>query len=129
MSSETITRNDLTAILNEVLPSTSVDYVVEEGTSGEWTYRKWNSGKIEAWAYHSFGSQTGTAWASQWYKDMSLSLPSGLFASTPIVLATSANNSWSVYGVTPSATSISMRMVRNASSAAAMAVNFYAMEQ
>ena len=29
------------------------DYVVEQGTSGIWTYRKWNSGIIEAW-----GNQT-----------------------------------------------------------------------
>lgn len=26
-----------------------VDYVIEEGTSYSWTYRKWNSGKMEAW--------------------------------------------------------------------------------
>lgn len=25
------------------------DYIVEQGTSGIWTYRKWNSGKIELW--------------------------------------------------------------------------------
>lgn len=25
------------------------DYVVEEGTSGSWQYRKWNSGVMEAW--------------------------------------------------------------------------------
>lgn len=32
MASETITRNDLTAILNEVLPSTAVDYYETHGT-------------------------------------------------------------------------------------------------
>ena len=26
------------------------DYVVEQGTSGIWKYRKWNSGRCEAWA-------------------------------------------------------------------------------
>ena len=26
------------------------DYVVDQGTSGIWTYRKWNSGVLEAWA-------------------------------------------------------------------------------
>lgn len=26
------------------------DYVVEQGTSGIWTYRKWNSGMAECWA-------------------------------------------------------------------------------
>lgn len=50
MASETVTRNDLTAILNEVLPSVAVDYIVEQGTSGIWTYRKWASGMYEAWA-------------------------------------------------------------------------------
>lgn len=29
--------------------STVADYVVEEGTSGKWTYRKWASGVAEAW--------------------------------------------------------------------------------
>lgn len=74
MASETITRNDLTAILNSVLPnpadmtpqevedfidsllgqgSNIADFVVEEGTetaSGiTWTYRKWNNGTAECW--------------------------------------------------------------------------------
>lgn len=53
MSSETITRNDLENILNEVLPSTAVDYIVEQGTSGIWTYRKWNSGVAECWGLDS----------------------------------------------------------------------------
>jgi hypothetical protein len=73
MSSETITRNDLTAILNEVLPNPSdmtpqevedfvdglnisginaVDYIVEQGTEGIWTYRKWNSGIAECWGLY-----------------------------------------------------------------------------
>lgn len=37
-------------------PASIVDYVTEQGISGEWTYRKWHSGKIEAWARHSFES-------------------------------------------------------------------------
>lgn len=77
MASETITRNDLTAILNSVLPnptdmtpqevedfidsllgqgSNIADFVVEEDTetiSGVvWTYRKWNSGIAECWSNH-----------------------------------------------------------------------------
>lgn len=31
----------------EKLDVLGVDYVVEEGTSGEWWYRKWNSGRAE----------------------------------------------------------------------------------
>lgn len=54
--SETITRTDLTNILNEVLPSVAVDYIVEQGTSGDWTYRKWDSGIYECWRRTANGS-------------------------------------------------------------------------
>ena len=54
--SNTITKEDLKNVLNEVLPSTAVDYIVEQGTSGGWTYRKWNSGIIEC--YISISSPT-----------------------------------------------------------------------
>lgn len=36
-----------------------IDYIVEHGTSGYWTYDKWHSGKFEAW-YHRAGYSTGT---------------------------------------------------------------------
>lgn len=29
------------------------DYVIEQGTSGNWTYRKWNSGIAECWGFHN----------------------------------------------------------------------------
>lgn len=32
------------------------DYVVEQGTSGNWTYRKWNSGIYECWVRTGSGS-------------------------------------------------------------------------
>lgn len=32
-----------------VTPVTTADYIVEQGTSGIWTYRKWNSGIAECW--------------------------------------------------------------------------------
>lgn len=71
MSSETITRNDLTNILNEIVAIDgtdmtaqeisdfvdslnvtgihAVDYVIEEGTDANgWYVRKWNSGFMEA---------------------------------------------------------------------------------
>ena len=64
MSSEAITRNDLTAILNEVLPSVAVDYIVEQGTSGIWTYRKWNSGIAECWGTNSYTVNFDTQIAS-----------------------------------------------------------------
>ena len=37
------------------------DYVVEQGTSGNWTYTKWNSGRCELWGKFV---QTQTAYAT-----------------------------------------------------------------
>lgn len=41
-----------------------LDYIVDAGTSGDWTYRKWNSGKAECWATISFSTAINTAWGS-----------------------------------------------------------------
>lgn len=58
--SETITRTDLANILNEVLPSTAVDYIVEQGSNTYGTYRKWNSGILEQWGQVTTGASSGT---------------------------------------------------------------------
>ena len=86
MSSEAITQNDLTAILNAVLPPQGVDYVVEQGTSGIWTYRKWNSGIAECWGQTSVASRQYAA--NGGYYNVTENLPSGLFIASPnIVIA------------------------------------------
>ena len=52
------------------------DYVVERGTSGVWTYRKWNSGFAECWGYHTVsGLNINTAWGS-WFSSSVVTLPS-----------------------------------------------------
>lgn len=39
--------------MNKLLNKEDNDYIVEQGTSGNWTYRKWNSGIAECWFYGS----------------------------------------------------------------------------
>ena len=34
------------------------DYVVEQGESGNWTYKKWNSGEVECWYHANHGTIT-----------------------------------------------------------------------
>jgi hypothetical protein len=41
-----------------------VDYVVEEGTSGIWTYRKWTSGIAECWGSETVSFQPKYPWGS-----------------------------------------------------------------
>lgn len=38
---------------------TIADYIVETGTSGIWTYRKWNSGIAECWGYWTAQNASG----------------------------------------------------------------------
>lgn len=41
----------------------TVDYVVEKGTSGIWTYRKWNSGIAECWST-GYVEENVTSWST-----------------------------------------------------------------
>ena len=63
------------------------DFVVEQGTSGIWTYRKWNSGIAECWGTSNQTNVAATTkWpnASMYYGILTnVSFPSGLFTSTP----------------------------------------------
>lgn len=49
----------LTRILNAIKSLQDRDYIIEEDTSGRWTYRKWNSGIIELWGAQSFSCRQG----------------------------------------------------------------------
>ena len=39
-----------------------VDFIVDEGTSGSWTYRKWTSGIAECWARVAVSTTVNTTW-------------------------------------------------------------------
>jgi hypothetical protein len=47
----------------------TADYVVEQGTSGIWTYRKWNSGLAECWGIYTMTSACTKAWGALYYSD------------------------------------------------------------
>lgn len=64
------------------------DFVIEQGTSGIWTYRKWRSGIKECWCNTTTGSSysmeaNGALYSST--PNFELALPSGLFSETPCV--------------------------------------------
>ena len=50
------------------------DYVVETGTSGIWTYRKWNSGIAECWGDYVFMSKCNSAWGNGYIGDTLVNL-------------------------------------------------------
>ena len=50
--------NKVNYCLSELSQRLGVDYMVEEGTSGIWTYRKWNSGIAECWGTSKLPAST-----------------------------------------------------------------------
>lgn len=69
---------------------TVADYIVEQGTEGIWTYRKWNSGIAECWGY-TVGTSIActTQWGSAYYSaPRTYDFPTGLFIPYPIITAT-----------------------------------------
>ena len=75
----------------ELLADLGADYIVEQGTSGIWTYRKWSSGVAECWgSYATTGGSS--AEGSLYWKGTSTAYPSGLFIGTPIAEATLQGN-------------------------------------
>lgn len=97
---ESMELGDLSVTLSEALGVTqgteklsgAADYIVEQGTSGIWAYRKWNSGIAECWGTISAGSiAMTTAEGYGYYSSLTTYYyPSPLFVSAPTV-STAAN--------------------------------------
>jgi hypothetical protein len=92
----------------ETIVGAKADYIVEQGTDGIWTYRKWNSGIAECWGRTAESSLAlSTAYNGAYYGTLTVQLPSELFISAPLVTATRNSSStgvtWlQVYSVTTS---------------------------
>lgn len=81
--------------ITDLIRALGVDHVVEQGTSGIWTYRKWASGLAECWGTNS-ASVTCSVISSPWIRGSmnNINFPSGLFNNTPLVLLTGFNAEW-----------------------------------
>lgn len=65
--------------------SISDDIVVEEGTSGIWTYRKWESGVAECWGIHTGSYTTTNTWGSTKYASFTTQTLPITFISKPSI--------------------------------------------
>lgn len=108
------------------------DYVIEEGTSGDWKYQKWNSGKVEAWCRNfSFGNKTANVWVAPIrYVDVTGAIPAGIFKSAPSLTITSSTNQWWVNNANAtSETAFTSRLCTLASGSNPTYVNVHAVSQ
>ncbi len=65
-----------------------IDYIVEQGTSGNWLYRKWNSGLYECWGFIKGTVAVTVAWGSVYYSSTTIKAAFPLaFTDYPIVQA------------------------------------------
>ena len=80
--------------ISETTKATTSAVVIDQGTSGSWTYRKWSDGTYECWREYEPGTYTvGTARGNVYSGAyISISLPI-TFASIPVVELSVANSS------------------------------------
>lgn len=62
--------NKVNYCLSELSQRLGVDWIVEQGTSGIWTYRKWNSGLGEYW-----GKEQGFTLETGWHRSPAAPFP------------------------------------------------------
>ena len=68
------------------------DFVVQKGTSGNWYYRKWNSGRAECWGNIPINTAITSSIGSIYYAEIeNIAFPSGLFINKPLVFANSTS--------------------------------------
>lgn len=90
-----ITNTSVSIIITylQAAPYSTADYIVEQGTSGIWTYRKWNSGVSECWGRYSYSITSTTTWGSMYYTPaQTVNFPTSLFNAVPTVSLATANS-------------------------------------
>lgn len=131
----TTARTITAAVLDAKIKNVNKDFVVERGTSGVWTYRKWNSGDAECWCRQAISkSGAWVNWSGGIYLDSwagtSYSFPSGLFNAVPTFTMTMESSSYmwaSPYGAATKTTTPAIVFMRpGGASSFSATINMYA---
>lgn len=74
------------------------DFIIQQGTSGIWNYRKWKSGTAECWGQYSFTTAISTAWGVL-YESGAIALPNFpfTFAEIPHVHISTENSNYAMF--------------------------------
>ena len=78
------------------------DYILDQGITDGWNWRKWSSGMAECWGTPSFQSGVWNGTNNVYYIAKQFQLPSGLFATEPKIVPSVTRASGAV--VTPATT-------------------------
>lgn len=80
----------------------AADYIVEQGVSGIWTYRKWSSGVSECWGDKICGDiDVTSAWGALFEGSNmgGIAYPSGLFVSRPAFFPSAQTTKYGICGI------------------------------
>lgn len=80
----------------------AADYIVEQGVSGIWTYRKWSGGVSECWGDKICGDIAVTsAWGALFEGSNmgGIAYPSGLFVSQPAFFSSAQTTKYGICGI------------------------------
>lgn len=106
----------------------SADYVIEQGSSGIWTYRKWNSGIIECWGRNTLNVTINMANGNIYTtSNYNLSLPSVNFSNLIHYEMSVGNMTCWITGVTVGNNSLTYRIASGSSTSANMTITAYVM--
>lgn len=74
------------------------DYIVEQGTSGIWTYRKWNSGVAECWGVELKSTAISSSWNGLYYSsELGTNFPTDFFVDAPTTVSIYVSSALSVW--------------------------------
>lgn len=100
----------LDAIVTKLL-SHDADYITAVGTTDGWRWRKWKSGRTEAWKTYQGTAAACSSWGNIYYRDISVAIGSGIFSGYPSCAVTSfGNQHWVVSASANSSTNINIRL-------------------
>ena len=83
------------ANLDQIMDHIADNCIVEQGTDGDWTYRKWGNGTAECWLRKNY-TVTISAVASYYHRGQisNIDFPSGLFTANPTCVGSGANSTY-----------------------------------
>lgn len=86
-------------VIKATLDERTADYIIEQGTNGIWTYRKWASGLAECWGVLNTSVTPTYSWGSTHYygKLEDISFPASLFTDVPVVLLSVSDENGNFY--------------------------------
>lgn len=118
------------ANLDQIMDYIADNTIVDQGTSGDWEYRKWSDGTAECWGQITGSSGAPSALGGFYGKALTnISFPSSLFTNTPRAFsnctAWGSGYHWSMlYGISTS--SFNLAMIRNDNNSGNYYVDVYA---